>query len=375
MTLEARHGDRDATRKRREAGCRPQPSNSLNKLELAKLYADGRRWADATALADQITNKNGSDVAMFKARLRMDQSDAAGAQAMDDHIKSLNPRRSPPAPALFGQFFADRRMYKRGGGDGRAGRACPTSAGTMEIDGMLGRHMRQWPDLAEDPAADGWWTPRPTGVGRRFGCGWSDAQQLGCRDDASKYMEGVTEAANDAIVPLLRGRGGGQGRRPPGAGCRPRDHGLCKDPMVYFRRAQYFLRKNPPMMTEALRTWDASLEVRPGYWQARRTRSLVYVTLGRRDDAIADLRRPSSKLGAHGVGRHEAVADAELIGLGPASEAAEMADDASKVHPDDPVLGGFAVGGVPGTQLAAARMEPYTHTAWKLNKSPDIGQA
>lgn len=379
MTLEARHGDRDATRKRREAILTREPSNSLNKLELAKLYADGRRWADATALADQITNEElALDVALFKARLRMDQSDAAGAQAaMDDHIKSLDPKAITARPfALFGQFFADRRMYNEAVAIGERGRAYQ-SAGTMEIDRMLGDMLSTIgrADLAEpyyrrvvDAKADGGGQE----VRLRLVEMLASLQKW---DDASKYMEGVTGTGrNDAIVPLLRAdvaAGKGDDRRARELYDRAITD-FAQDPMVYFRRAQYFLRKNPPMMTEALQDLDASLKVRPGYWQARRTRSLVYVTLGRRDDAIADLRETIRTNPALDDMRLSLMR--ELIGLGRASEAAEMADDALKVRPNDANLA-VSLSGVFLTAQDWPRGQQYARAAWKLNKSPDIGQA
>ncbi len=379
LGLEAKYGERDLTIKRREAMMTREPSNMVNKLELARLYAEGRRWNDAEALASQI--KPGDldlDVASLRARIKADQGDIAAAQGvMDDYIKSLDPKAITIQPfMLFGQVLADRRLYTESVAMFERGRPYQTPT-VMEIERSVGDMLSNIgrADLAIpyyerilEAKADG---PNQE-VRLRLVEMLANLQKW---DDAAKYIEGVVVGGRgDPIIPLLRAdvaAGKGDDRRARELYDRAITE-FAQDPSVYFRRAQYFLRKNPPQTNEALQDLDASIKVRPGFWQARRTRALVYITLGRRDEAIADLREAVRSNPALDDMRLSLMR--ELIGLERSSQAAEMADEAMKIRPNDANLA-VALSGVFVAAQDWPRSQQYAAIAWKLNKSTDIGQA
>jgi len=379
VTLNAQYGDRDAALKRRELMLTREPNNIVNKLELAKLYAEGRRWNDATALIERVTSpESGQDVALLRARIRAEQGDVQGAQSvMDDFIKSLDPKELTFRPFMaFGQFLSGRQLYNEAVAMYERGRAYQT-AGVMEVDraagdmlSTIGRSDMAIPyyEKIVEGKADG----TSQEVRLRLVEMLLNLQKW---DDAGKYMEGVTVGGqSDAVIQLLRAdvaAGKGEDRKAREMYDRAITD-FAQDPIVYFRRAQYFLRKTPPETTLALQDLDASIKVRPSFWQARRTRALVYVTLGQRDEALADLRETVKTNPALDDMRLSLMR--ELISIGRPSEAAEMADEALKVRPNDANLA-IALSGVFLTAQDWPRGQQYAAVAWKLNSSPEIGQA
>jgi len=386
LSLETSVGKSGDALAQREKTYQRDPRNVGNTLSLIGLYIDAKRWDDAKKALDALRSiGDGTDFALAEARMWAEQNNYEKAQAaLDDFIKRQDPAKlTSETFVTLGRFLVDRKKYPEGIALMQRGESLQDPK-VMEVSRAVGETLIEiaQPDQAVlvfkqivDAGADG---PRQE-VRIRMAELYAALNMFKEADDLLKGVKPPTEILVQTQVMLVRAdvaRGLKEDKKAEDL----YNQAVAQfptDPMVYFRRAQFHMSRGTASSRAALDDLDAAIRVRPGFWQARRLRSFVYFGLGGEDNfkkAIADVKetlRVNTSLDDLRVQLLN-----ELIARDQTAEAAEVADAAATVRPNDIPL----VMTMGQTFAQAERWEramDYYRMGWaRSNKQrPDIAQA
>lgn len=375
LTLEAAVGDRQGAMARRETIMVREPANMINKLALAKLKVDLKRWVEAQELIDELRKFSDEvELAELQAKFFAERKEPEkSTEAMESFIARQKPGELGYEPFMrFGQFLVSQRRLDDGIAMMERGRPFQNPK-TMEMDRLIADTLAssgrptQAAEVYQkivDAGADG---PRQE-VRTRL---TEILVQLKKYDEALVQLDQIKPPKPPASLALMRaeiavGKGDEKAAREQYARV---IQDFPTDPVVYLKRAQWHLSRGKPGIPEAMQDLEAAIRVKPNFWQAYRVRSIVHAAQGETDKAIQDLRdaikaNPGLEELRLGLMR-------ELVKRDRGGEAAEIADEAIRMRPNDinVALSCASVFTATGDWTRAQR---YLKVAWDLDHRPDI---
>lgn len=297
LGLEAAFGDRTVARQRREQVLQRTPSDLNNVGALAELRMLDNDWDGARTLIDRLkTEAPDLRTTALEARWFADRGNLRGAvDAFNAFIESQQKAgqlKTPDAHVVFAQFLMSRNQPELALRTLAAGKPLQDpkvrgvdliTADTLLTLGQFEQAEAIYRDLLSGGIAD----PQRAIAKRLIETlvqqqKWTEAEQ---------QFAALGDAA-DADVEILMQRS--QTARGLGDRRRARellDRAVARfpdEPMTYVRRARLLLG-DPTAERDVLDDLDTALRLRPGMWQALRTRASVHAAAGRRDQELRDL--------------------------------------------------------------------------------------
>ncbi len=299
LELEARFGsqeNRELALKERITQLEINPNDRTVQIALARLYVEMKRWPQGRALIDQIRKvKTDIEVVEIDAKWSADQTDIKTAKKVyDEYIASLKPQEITSEILLAKGNFMERIELFDEAAQAYKDAAKYQDSKTLQADRALGElfsrrgRLLEAADLfkkmvevgADDP--DHAYAKRLIDIYLRL-------KKL---PEVTKILDSMGAAVNDdAVLLLQRAELIRQGGDEKGA-AKLLDMAVTRfpnDAQVYYRRAlansQYRELKGDVMKDLA-----KAIDLRPGFWQARRDRARIYTSEGKIDEAVLDMR-------------------------------------------------------------------------------------
>ncbi|MFN0131841.1 MAG: tetratricopeptide repeat protein [Phycisphaerales bacterium] len=340
LTLEAMEGNKPFARERREQYMARNPSDLDNAAALADLYIDAKEWDRARALLDKLRkDKDSLRLVATDARWHADKGDIDRArQVFVDHISALSRSGGNTGDAYLamGQFMVQRGRSELGLAALRQAEQ-KQDAKTMTVSILLG-------DLQ---LTSGAFEAAALSYRKVLDAGVPDQQnrirkrliecfiQLQKPAEAEKEFVAIGAAVEDDVELLvqraLASRGAGDVKRAREL----LDQAVAKfpeEPLPYLRRAR-LLMGDAAMARDALDDLGTAIRLRPGMWQALRTRAMLLASMGRASDALKDWRLAVEQNPNNDGLRIEFIE--ELLRQGEESEAMDVAEAGTKPRPND----------------------------------------
>lgn len=378
LTFEAQVGNRVFAIEQRKLMLVNEPGNLVNKLALAGLYMDVKRWAEARKLIDELIKAApGLEVAALDARFYAQQGELDKAAAVvDKYLNDLKTEdRTIQAFVVMARVFTDVKAIERALAILECAKPLQDPK-VMEVDRLIGDTLSQASDASGAIAAY-----------QRVVDANADGQRQEVRmriaellialkkyQEAGAQLDKVTNPASPMTLALMRAdvaSGLGDDRKAQQAYDRAVQD-FATDPTVYMRRALWQTQRNPARFDDAVTDLDAALRVRPGYWQARQFKANILVRQNRIDDAARELREVLKANPLLDDLRIQLMQT--LILRERAGEAAEVAEEAVATRKNDLNLH-LSIGGVFLARQDWQRARQYIGQAWVLEQSPEIAQA
>lgn len=301
LALEAAAGNKQLARERREAILAQSPTDNANKAALAEIYIDQHVWDKARGLLDDLRSADPTSTryAALDARWNVEQGNLTGARkAYEDTIKAVRDKAGtgpvPAAPFVsYAQFLIRYSQVADGLAQIREAEktqdpktmAVTAFLGDTEFDlGMYAQAEAAYRSIAAAGIPD----PK-----RRIQRRLIDSLLL-----QTKYEEAAKELASigadaDADFELLTQRS----EAARGLGDKTKAMDLLntaiakfpEEPLPYYRRARLVM-SDPTLIQDAMADLATAIKLRPGLWQALRTRYGLELQLGKTAEAIRDLR-------------------------------------------------------------------------------------
>ncbi|MBL9031281.1 MAG: tetratricopeptide repeat protein [Phycisphaerae bacterium] len=340
LTLEALEGNKAFARERREQYLARNPNDGDNAAALADLQIDAKEWGQARALLDRLrAQKDSLRLAATDARWHADRGDVARArQVFVDFIsaRASAGESTGDAYVALGQFLLQRGEQATGIAALKQAERSQDTA-TMPVSILLGDVQltsgafegaeQAYRKVLEAKVPD----PQNRIRKRMIEC----LIQLQRADDAEKEFTALGAAADDDSELLVQHA---QVVRLRGDSRRARellDRAVAKfpeDPVPYLRRAR-LLMTNPEFARDALDDLATAIRLRPGMWQALRTRAMLHAAMGRASDALKDWRAAVAQNPGNDGLRVECIE--ELLRQGEEAEAMDLAEAGVKQRPND----------------------------------------
>lgn len=327
LELENMIGDKALALRTREQVARADPTDRANRMALARLYVDARRWDDARKVIDDIRKaQDGLDAVALDAGWYWSKGDQDKARAVfEGYLKAK--------PDLDSTMFYARFLLDSGDADGCLrvldGARAMQDPKTLQVDRImantlfsLGRLKEAAEKLAVVVAAGGEDEPvyRKRLVESLVKTNEPDAAQK-----AIEPLMGVPSP--DAVTLLLASDIKGVQKDKKGqlellnraVGQFP------SDPVVFMKRAQVTMQDDKTLR-DALEDLNKSVQLDQSNPQAYRLRALIKVQMHSLDDALVDLRQ-ALKLNPSDTGLLLGLVS-DLVRMGRESEAETVASDA-----------------------------------------------
>lgn len=299
LELEARFGsqdNREQALKERIKQLEINPNDRPVQIALARLYVEMKRWPQSRLLIDQIRKeKVDPEIVEIDARWSADQTDIASAKKVyDDFIASLKPEEITSEILLAKGSFMERIEQNDAASEAYKQAAKYQDAKKLQADKALadlyarkGR-MLEAADLFKKIIAAGADEADLTYAKRLMDV------YLGSRklDEAAQLLASLGAAVNDDSVLMLQKTELVKRQGDEKGAAKMLDAAVTRfpnDPQVYYRRAlansQYRELKD-----DVLKDLKKAIDLRPGFWQARRDRARIHSADGKIDEAVADMR-------------------------------------------------------------------------------------
>lgn len=297
LDLEAKYGDRDLAETQRKRRLEFSPHSVSDKLALAELYVNSRKFIPARELIDELkktSDEARASVTPIEAQWYANRGDMPGAKkAFDDYVASVDPSKVTPQVLLAkGRFLEGMEQIN----DAAAAykEAAKVQGKALEADKALADLLLRMGELVEsrammekivDAGAD---TPDRLYAKRLIDV------LLRVKDvkEAEKRLAAMGAAVDNESQLMLQKaeivRLGGDEKK----ALEIIEQAAVKfptDPFIYYRRAAMNARFDE-LRDDVLRDLGKAVEIRPAFWQARRDRARIYVQMGKFDDAIKDMR-------------------------------------------------------------------------------------
>lgn len=384
LSLEAAAGGvegRNLAIRQREQLLAGNAADRGNKIALAQLYIEGKRWADAKTLIDQLGSEGPSlQTTELLARWAADQGRVGprdgltlAQEAYQRYISSLgNDATSEPYLSLA------RFMVGRGRPD-LAVRAADSAIARENKETMDGTKLKG--DLLMSLG-------QPASAAESFKAvveAGKDTEdqvyrqrlvemyiRIGEFDKAAEEQGKLPSSVTGTLTALLQraeiaaGRGDTAGQR------KMLDEAVAKypkEPLVYIKRAQSMIDK-PGLMNDLMADIDAAMRLSPNDWRALRVRAAALFGADRRPEAMRDLRAA--------LRANPTLDDAlfavmnEMLNDNRAGEAMDAAREVLDKRPTDAPLMS-QLGKLFEARQDWARAAEMYKRAWDTRKSPNDG--
>jgi tetratricopeptide (TPR) repeat protein len=339
LQLESDAGRTEFAISRREQVLERNPKDRANAASLAGLYIEAKRWDKARALIDSLRQeKDTLGLAMLDARWHGDRGSLESAiQVMRTFIGTVEDGLAKQeAFVAFGQFLLQRGLQEQGLAALRQA-AAHQDPKVMAVDQLIGDVQLNAGlfDLAEKSyrkVLDAG-VPDPSFTIRKKLIEALNQMQKFAEAEAIFASLGA-EADRDVELMAQRAsiaRGMGDTARAKAI----LDRAIQKypeEPMPYLRRARLAMM-DPALSKDVVADLATAIRLRPGFWQALRTRAMIAMGEGRVDEALNDLREAVNRNPGNEDLRLEYLD--YLVRLGRESEAVDAADAALATRPND----------------------------------------
>lgn len=384
LSLEAAAGGpegRALAIRQRERVLEINPADRANRVYLAQLYMDDKKWQPAKVLIDQLKSEDRSlQMVEIEARWYADQG-RVGAQdglmlaqrAYQDFIVAQGDKATAAPYLSMARFMVGRGRQDLAvrAADEAIKREDPATMEGTKLKGDLLMSLGQ-PDsaaVAFKAVVDAGRDDENSSYRQRLVEMYIRTGQWAAADEQIKALPA---SMSGTLTNLLQRGEIASGQGDKAAERRLLDEAVAKfpsEPLVYIKRAQSMLDR-PEMLQDILADIDAALRVSPNDWRAMRVRSAAYFAAGRDEEALTDLRtalrsNPSLDDALFGIMN-------ELLNANRPAEAMDVARETLDARPTDaPVMSQVA-------KLFEAR-EDYARAAqmykraWDTRKSPNDG--
>jgi tetratricopeptide (TPR) repeat protein len=365
LSLEAQNGTLATARTRREQMLKQNPGDMRNTAALAELYIRERKFDDSKKLIDTLKEKApGLSTTALEARWNADQAQMGPAvQTYLAYINTLQKKKAPadakpadpakpdagaektapqpdqPDPALcdaylsLGQFLTEHNDATMGlQAMQEAVRFQDPKTRVVEravADEQLRRGAFEGAEKTYQSLLDSGIDDSKNEVHKRLVEALVQQEKFA---EAEKQIASIKDADRDVELLLLRSnvaRGMGDEARAR----KILDSAVAafpSEPLPYVRRAR-MLMIDDSSTRDALDDLDAALRLRPGMWQALRTRAGIYQRTGKQSDALKDtIAAMEGNPSIDGL-RFETIR--ALLAAGQESQAITVAEDGLKSRP------------------------------------------
>lgn len=366
----------------REQFLQINPADVQNRIALARLYVEQRRWADAKVMIDRLRAEDDSlQLVELAARWSADQGRVGTADGMalaqqefqgfidaisDESVKS----RAFLTMARFfvGRGRADLALRAAEEAVAREDRA------TMEGSKLKGNLLMQIGQYG--PAAQAFQAVVDAGADDE--AGGSRVMLVECLIQLGRWAQAAEEfaklpaPARGTLTNLFQQSAIAIGRGDQAAARRTLDEAVAKfpqEPLVFIRRAQSMLN-NKALRQDFMADLDAALRLSPNDWRALRLRSVAHFQDDRRTEALRDLREAVRQ----NPGLDDAVFGLlnEYLNDGRASEAATVAREvADRRAQDAPLMA--ELGRLFESREQWDRASEFYGRAWNTRRNPNDG--
>ncbi|MDX2147839.1 MAG: tetratricopeptide repeat protein [Planctomycetota bacterium] len=296
LQLEAQLGDKERALVAAERKLASTPGDLRNKLMVASLRTETRRFSEARQLIDELKAlQPGVETMLLEARWHADQGELEAArQVFVSTILEMPRDKMTSAPYLaFGEFMLGRGIDAIGLTALNQARRYQNPQ-EMEADKVLGDRLTSMGRLsdAEQPY-------------RRVIEGGADTPELIFRkrlievlvrqrkyDEADALLKAVADKKDSDVVLLLLSADIAKGKNDERAMRLAIDRAKTdygRQAMVWLKSAQLQVDR-PELRTDVLADLERAIQLEPTLWQAFRMRALMHAEVGRIDEAIEDLR-------------------------------------------------------------------------------------
>jgi tetratricopeptide (TPR) repeat protein len=384
LSLEAAAGGpegRALAIRQRERVLEINPADRANRVYLAQLYMDDKKWQPAKVLIDQLKSEDRSlQMVEIEARWNADQG-RVGSQdglmlaqrAYQDFIVAQGDKATAAPYLSMARFMVGRGRQDLAirAAEEAIKREDPASMEGTKLKGDLLMALGQADGaaVAFKAIVDAGRDDENSSYRQRLVEMYIRTGQWAAADEQIKALP---ESLSGTLTNLLQRGEIAAGRGDKAAERRLLDEAVAKHPsdaLVYIKRAQSMLDR-PELLQDIMSDIDAALRVSPNDWRAMRVRSAAYFAAGRDNEALADLRtalrsNPSLDDALFGIMN-------ELLNTDRPSEAMDVARETLDARPTDaPLMSQVA-------KLFEAR-EDYARAAqmykraWDVRKSPNDG--
>lgn len=339
LALEANAGRADFARTFREQVRQKNAKDSENLSSLADLYLDAKMWDQAREVIDTLRRDADSlRAAVLDARWHADRGAIDPAkQVLRNYIGTLTDNNAKlEAYLAFGQFLIRRGLSQDGIAALRQAREYQDQK-TMNVDVALGDFQlnnglfedaeRSYRKVVEAGVADPDLAIRKRlieAMNQQGKFKEAEAEFVALGNDSERDVELMVQRSS-----VAKGLGDAAKARAI------LDRAVAKfpeEPLPYLRRARLMMQ-DQALAKDVQADLATSIRLRPGFWQALRTRAMLAMSEGRTEDGLADLREAVAKNPGNEDLRLELLD--YLVRLGRETEAVEVADSALKSRPND----------------------------------------
>lgn len=385
LTLESQFGGvqgREFATRQRERLLELNPNDTNNSYQLARLYIQSEKWNESRAIIDQLRSTGDSlEYAELEATWYAEQGIVNGKDGLviaNDVFKTYigsMPEPVGPEPYVMNSQF----MLARGRPDLALVAANEAvkhqSPQTMEGSVLLGdlyMRINNYSDAVKayrsvvDAGAD----DEQHSVRSRL---VDSLVRLERYAEAQEVYNGFPPSQSNDMITMLQGADIAKGM---GDDNRAREilnntvSAFPNNPLVFIKRAELMIG-DESLANDMLSDLSRAMELEPNNWRAYRVRAAGYFNLGRRDDALEDLKttirlNPSLDRSIYAVLN-------ELLGQpGRAGEAAGVARDIISMRADDANLMA-RIGGLFASRKEWNYASEFYGMAWEKRHAPSDG--
>jgi len=333
--------------KQRERMLELDPTNLDNKFQLARLYLGNNQYEDARVLIDQLRAESDNidvvelDAAWYAEQGRVNDRDglALANEIFSDYIASL------PQPVGAEPYIANAEFMLARGRPDLAEAAAKNAIEQQSSDTMLGSRLlgdlymrinnfseavkayREVIDAGADP---------DNSISARL---MEALVRLERYAEAQTVYESLPESFRNGMVTRLQAAEIALGLGQPDRARQLLDQAVASypnEPLVYVRRAEMMVG-DESLLPDLLSDIGRALSLEANNWRAYRVRAAGYFAVGRRDDALQDL-RAAIRLNPMLDQSIFAVLNELLAEPGRSGEAIDMAREVIALRPDDATL-------------------------------------
>ena len=385
LTLESQFGGvqgRDFATRQRERLLELNPNDPNNAYQLARLYILSGKWNESRVIIDQLRSTNDSlefaelEATWYAEQGMVDNKDGLvlANEVFKSYIESIPGTVGPEPYVLNSQF-----MLSRGRPDLALVAANEAvehqSPETMEGSVLLGDlYMRinnfsdavkAYRSVVDAGADDEQNTVRSRLV--------DSLVRLDRYEEAQEVYNGFPPSQSNDMITMLQGADIAKGM---GNDQRAREilnntvSAYPNNPLVFIKRAEMMIG-DETLANDMLSDLGRAMELEPNNWRAYRVRAAGYFNLGRRDDALEDL-KTTIKLNPSLDRSIYAVLNELLAQPGRTSEAAGVARDIISMRSDDANLMA-RIGGLFASRKEWNYASEFYGMAWEKRHAPSDG--
>ena len=384
LELESTIGNQDEAVATREEIERRNPDDVNNLAQLAALYIDASRYADAQRRIDRIRELNpGLMPTELEARMALSQGNLEGARAaFRGELRRLL-TQSPDADA--GPTYVALGRFLLGAGDVQGGIEALRTARRWDREGKpIERELaeslfrvRRFPEAAESfrTMIDAGLDDDRKYYSRRLA---ETLIRMGEFAEAETLLSQMTELEESELSILVLRAEAAQGRGETTQARELLDRATRLFPqsaLAFQRRAALFAgiaqqTSNTRLMRDALQDLDTAVRLDPQNAGIRRTRAAVRLNLGEREAAFQDFAE-SARLSPSNTQLVVGVI-AALIDSGEAGRAVSLADEIVQSRDDVDML--LSLGDAFASRNEFRRSRSYYERAWERAKNLDVAR-